>query len=404
MKDQRRIGEDTWISYNPNSDSVTATKVFPIKDRACLHIKVFFTDPVTGKKKGLKKSTRVRRDAPDAYAKACVARLRILSEYQTNHDPSAPATFNRFKENYIKERTSENLSPSSIRGITAALNTLGEFIGVNRPLSTIKVRDVRNFLFREELTGSVALAHYRYLHTAFEHALRDERVTFNPCKQIDLKALRRRYKPRPRGLLTPEDVLSIYGMLPQVTFVDRTFANYFLLLFGTALRRGEACYLKWADIDLKSLVIHVRSSDEHTLKTEASEADLPFTYITETAIAQQFVNVLNHPHEKVKNSEYVFCNSKGDHYHPDSLSKQVIKRVKTICRTLGISTEGVDLHSLRHSVIQELVDSGSTAAIVSKFARHASLSTTLGAYHKTKDTQTKFESVIKTINAIPIPC
>jgi integrase len=384
-------------------ESVSIGNPFKVKGRSCYYVKITLCNPTSGHKRFLKKSTEVSFDSPNALSKAHNVRLAILADYLDNHDPSAPLKLTAFADEYIKQREAEHLKERTIIGIRRAFDWLIQSVGKKRTLSTIVAADVREFLFKNHKSPSMAIVNYRYLHAAFDRAVKDERLSMNPFNQIDKKQLRKRFKPRPRGILTAKQVVSIYDKLPKQKFCDRTFANYFLLLFGTAFRRGEGCFLRDEHIDFTKKIILVRNTDDHELKTEVSEDDIPMIEHARMALKDQLKNKAGQKKESVRNSEVIFCNFSGEHYHADTMTKQVIRRVKLACIALDIDTAGFDLHSLRHSLIQHLLDSGAEAAVVSKLARHANLSTTLGAYHKVKDTKTTFKSVLDIAKRMPKP-
>jgi integrase len=385
------------------SECVTVGNPFIAKGRSHYYVKITLTNPTTGKQRILKKSINVKIESDQALSKAHRARLALLSEYETHHDPAAPLKLKDFAEQYIKEREAENLTVSSIRGITKAFSDLLRCIGKNRLLTKVVASDLRAFLFIHQKSPSMALVTYRYLHAAFDRAVRDEKLTMNPFNQIDKKLLRKRFKPRPRGILSSKEVIKKYENLPKDKFCDRTYANYFLLLYGTAFRRGEGCFLEEKHADFKDKTIRMESSEKHTLKTEASTADIPMTQHATIALKDQIKSKSTHPIEEVRKSTYIFCNFVGRHYYPSTLRKQVLMRVKKVCKELGIDSSGVDLHSMRHSLIQHLIDSGAEPVTVSKFARHANLSTTLSAYHKMKDTKTDFKAIMKVTKEMPRP-
>jgi integrase len=385
------------------SENVTAGNPFIAKGRSNYYIKITLTNPKTGKQRSLKKSTNVKVDSPESLSMAHQARLDILAEYETNHDPSAPLKLKDFADQYIKEREAENLTVASIRGIEKAFADLVRFTGKGRLLEKVVAVDIREFLFKYQKSPSMALAIYRYLHAAFDRAVRDEKLSMNPFDQIDKKMLRKRFQPRPRGILSSLQVVEIYDGMPKVKFCDRTYANYFLLLYATAFRRGEGCFLEDKHCDFNGKIIRVEGSEKHPLKTEASTADIPMTEHGVIALKDQLKSKSAHRKEHVRDSAYIFCNFRGEHYYPSTLTKQVIKRVKAVCKELEIDSSGIDLHSLRHSLIQNLIDSGVDAIVVSKFARHANLSTTLSNYHKMKDTKTDYKAVLAITKKMPKP-
>lgn len=393
---------DGWILVNTKSDTVKATNPYKANDRTCWQIKLTLTDG-TGKQKHVRKSTGVPIDAPDSLSKAHAARLKILADYQANHDPSAPLRVKEFAKQYMKEKEAEGLSPITLKGIDFAFRNLIKSIGGNPIMSTITVQHIRELLFKYDKSASVAIAHYRYLRTAFKRAMRDEIIFSNPIEQIDAKQLRKRFTPRPRGLLSAEQVNRIYEMMHKGTYSDQTYANYFLLLFGTAFRRSEACFLKEDAVNLKDGIISVVNTAEHRLKTDASADDIPITEHAGIALRNQAALKADHPNERVRESEYIFCNSYGEAYHADTMTKQVILRAKDACKKLKIDHRGLDLHALRHSLLQHLLDSNCPPIMVSKLARHQNLQTTLNFYHKLKDTRFIFDDVLAKTNAMPKP-
>ncbi len=384
-------------------ENVTVGNPFIVKQRNHYYIKVTIRNPEAGTVRTLKKTTGVPVNTVQGLSKAHQVRLDILAEYRNHHDPSAPIKLKDFADHYIEEREAEGLTRSSLRGIRKAFNDLIKFAGEKKLLKQVVVSDLREFLFKYLGNPAMALNNYRCLHAAFDRAVRDEKLSMNPFNQIDTKLLRKRFKPRPRGILSASDVVKIYDNLPRERFCDRTFANYFLLLYGTAFRRGEGCYLENENVDFKEKTIGVRSTEEHKLKTEASSSDIPMTDHTRIAISDQMKSRAEHKNWQIQESRYIFCNFRGDHYYPDTMTKQVLSRVREVCKKLKLNSNGLDLHSMRHSLIQHLIDSGAEPVTVSKFARHANLSTTLSAYHKMSDTKTKFESVLKVTKEMPRP-
>jgi integrase len=387
-------------SYNPKTEKISVSNPFEITGRSFLYVVVKITNLLTGKQRNLKKSTRVRISDPDSIPRSQESRLQILSQYQETPDQTLPISLGKFYKLYYHERELDGLSKSSLIGIASAFKALLQKIGDGVLLTRINSSMIKEFL-SSETSASVAVAHYRYLKAAFAYAVQDGILEKNPFDRINKKVYSKRFKPRPRGMLSPEQIILIYNDLAKNTFADRTFGNFFLVLFGAALRRSEASYLLVADVDLRLQTICIRADDTHSLKTSASEATLPMTTFSKYAIEQQLQNLYEHPEAAVRNSPYLFPNRQGRAYNPDSLTKAVIKRIKACCKKLGIDAAGLDLHSARHSMLQKLIDLGGEPSIVSRFGRHASLLTTLQNYHRSSDVSTKFESVLQATSRMP---
>jgi integrase len=389
-------------SYNSATERVSVSNPFRIAGRTCLYIVLTITDIQTGRQRDLKRSTGIRTDEADSMAKALLAKDRILNEFLLGAiDPTAAITLKQYSLLYIDDRSVEGLSTSAIRGIKSAFQGFIAHIGPSRLLQNITPMDARRFLFHNRTSASVALADYRNLHAAFARAMRDGLIPTNIFNQVDVSALRKKFKPRPRGILLPEQVVQIYEHLPKGSFRLRTWANFFLALYGGGLRRAEACFLHINDLELSNRIIKVRPSADHSLKSKASESDIPFTRYSEYAIRDQLNNLAEHPKEAIRLSAFLFPNSNGLAYRPDTLSRAIIPLIKKACGELSINLDGIDLHSMRHSITQLLIDTGAEPAIVSKFVRHGSLATTINSYHRNADIQTKFESIIRIMNGLP---
>ena len=380
----------------------TLTGPHKFKNRPYYGFILYMTDALTGKRRKLKKSSGIRVDDPKGLEKAIAVGQKILEHFRNNENPNAPKRLKNFFESYLHDCELKGLSNSYLRQIRESFNALIGKYGAEVLLNAITPAMVRTFLL-EVKSNSRAQGHYRCLHAAFEQAVIDGVLGENSFAKFDSAALRRKHKPRPRGVLTPEQIKQIYDAMPQVTYTDRLMAAAFLFAFGTGMRRSEICYLLNDAIDWHKNEINVRSTDDYTLKTKSSAGVLPMSSYAALALYGQIKNKEAHKSEAVRSSRFVFCNSRGEAYQPDSLSRWIIKRVRSVCKQLGIPHEGIDLHSARHALIQHLVDSGTTPVTVSKFARHANLSTTLSAYHKMSDSNAKFEELLIITSKMPLP-
>jgi len=391
-----------WTSFDLTSKLVRIGRPYIVATRACYYVLLYKTDPATGNESRRKVSTRVRRDSKDSYNKACAAALQILAEAQSNFDPSAPMRLQAFSESYIAECEAKGLSQSYLQQIRSAFQALMNHIGNGCLITQVSSQQVRMFFFGQK-SGSMALSFYRALRAGFEVARRDGKIVSNPFDQVDLKSLRKKFTPRPRGILSPEQVVEIYTALPKESYMDRLIASFMLFLFGSACRRSEGCFLLKTAIDWERKSIRIAPTVKNKLKTASSAGEIPITKYAAIALREQHLNRQSHPNAKVRESQWVFCNEQGEPYQPASLTKVAHKRLMEVCKQLGINSEGVDTHSFRHSISQILLDQNAETAIVSKLLRHGSIATTLSAYHRNADISTKFESVLMLTGEMPMP-
>jgi integrase len=360
------------------------------------------TDALTGKRRKLKKSSGIRLDDPKGLEKAIAVGQKILEHFRNNANPNAPKRLKNFFESYLHDCELKGLSNSYLRQIRESFAIIIKKYGEDVLLTAVTPAMVRTFLF-EVKSNSQAQVYYRCFHAAFQQAMMDGLIAENPFAKFDISALRRKQKPRPRGVLSPGQVKQIYDAMPQETYTDRLMASAFLFAFGTGMRRSEICYLLNDALDWDKCEINVRSTDDYKLKTKSSAGVLPMSSYAALALYAQIKNKEAYNTEAVRSSRFVFCNSRGQAYQPDSLSRWIIKRVRSVAKQLGIEFNSGTLHGMRRSLLQHLVDSGIEPITVSKFARHSNLSTTLSAYHKMADNKSKFESVLLIAGKMPLP-
>jgi len=104
----------------------------------------------------------------------------------------------------------------------------------------------------------------------------------------------------------------------------------FVTAFLTGMRRGELVFLRWSNVDLKKLWVHIRNGEDYRTKFD-KERDV--------TISMPLKRIL----ENLPNgSEYVFANDRGEPFREDYLTK----KAKKYLRQAGLSEE-LHLHSTR---------------------------------------------------------
>ena len=145
-----------------------------------------------------------------------------------------------------------------------------------------------------------------------------------------------------------------------------------LLLIDTGLRVGEAAALQWSDINLEPLAgcrygyLTVRKG-----KSENARRNVSLT-------ARVREMLLNRSLESA--STYVFANDQNKPFWNSSLAK-MHTRVRT---ALGFSGEFV-LHSLRHTALTRLGESGCDAFTIKRLAGHSSITVSERYVHPTPE-------------------
>ena len=149
-----------------------------------------------------------------------------------------------------------------------------------------------------------------------------------------------------------------------------------LLALYTGLRIGEICALKWDNVDLKSMIIHIKSTVSRVNiegktkfileapKTKSSVRDIP--------IPTKLGNILKSLY-KVRKSDYVVSDKEGF-----VIPRTLEYRFHRITNLLGI--EEISFHALRHTFATNCLSNGMDVKSLSEILGHANASTTLQIY------------------------
>jgi integrase len=215
------------------------------------------------------------------------------------------------------------------------------------------------------------------LRSALTSARRARLVPYNAATDVALPTVRPA-KVRP---WSPEEL----GAFLDHAASHRLGALFEVMAF-TGLRRGEACALRWADIDLRAGVIVVRSqlvevggkAVEGKPKTRSGEDRR--VDIGQRTIGALLAHRLVQDAERANWSEgytdhgRVFAREDGSDLTPSQVTK-VFTRLTTSARL-----RQVRLHDLRHGAASLMLAGGADIAVVSKRMGHSSIRVTADVY------------------------
>jgi integrase len=173
---------------------------------------------------------------------------------------------------------------------------------------------------------------------------------------------------------------------------DRLFAVW-RLMATTGLRRGEACGLHWADVDLESGAVRVRweltvvdnrpvwvdgaktPAGERTVELDAKTVAVLRAYRARQLQERLLAGPAYH------DENLVVCWPDGTQMHPDRLLRALYRHAKA----LGLPR--IDVHGLRHSYATAALEDGVDHKVLSERLGHASAATTMDVYRHVSDAQ-----------------
>ena len=163
---------------------------------------------------------------------------------------------------------------------------------------------------------------------------------------------------------------------------------YYKLILATGMRRGEACGLRWSDIDWRQRALHIRrnvvklSRQPIMVKEPKTRAGVRVVYLSKDMckLLRAWEKECQWEKEQQGDDEltqddYLFQQPNGDPMVPRTFTY----RFKMILRENGLPVD-LNVHSLRHTNASMLIAQGVDVRTVAGLLGHAQPSTTLDIY------------------------
>lgn len=235
------------------------------------------------------------------------------------------------------------------------------------------------------------------LRAALNHAIRRQLITYNPATHLELPPMRsakpliwtdqrvvewRRtgHVPSPVMVWTAEQT----GAFLDHMVGDPLYPMYHLIALR-GLRRGEACGLHRADLDLDALTLSVRQQlvleawkvNLTAPKTDGSEATIAIDSLT-ASVLREHLSRQEVEREAAgvawEEHGFVFTHPDGKPIHPDFVSR----RFKAAVVEAGLPP--VRLHDLRHGAATLALAAGADIKTVQAMLRHSTIILTANTY------------------------
>ena len=199
----------------------------------------------------------------------------------------------------------------------------------------------------------------------------------------------RMYKPQGTRKERPvADEELVHRLITALEGQSLKYETYFKLVLATGMRRGEACGLRWSDINWKKRSIHVQrtviklSHEPIFVKPPKTASGDRIVYLSKEMVRllhswkEQCAWEREHEYdETLQEDDYLFRQPSGDPMVPTTFTF----RFKKILRQNGLP-DNLSVHSLRHTNASVLIAQGVDVRTVASLLGHSQASTTLDIY------------------------
>lgn len=290
-----------------------------------------------------------------------------------------------------------NISPKTYSFYEFMVSMINKSLGKYKAvkLKTEQIELSINALLDNNISSTTAGHYYTVLNIAYNWAIQRGYVLRNPC------SLMKKPKNEKKGMHVYDQ-----SQLDKLYEAIKNYTLYYptVLAATTGLRLGEICGLTWENVDLESGVIQVKQQLQEVnktltlvpLKTKRSQRkiillDLTIDMLKELKAKQEHNK--NYLGDNYNNNDFVICQSNGDPYKPQYLTRNFRRVLREQAHTVNINGEIkrlcicemldiplIRFHDLRHTHATILLKANINPKIVSERLGHADVGTTLNIY------------------------
>jgi integrase len=334
-------------------------------------------DPVTGQYRRVSRSVRgTKREAQHALA-------TLVSEVTSGRETGSNATVADLMDQWLA-LAQDDLSPTTARRYRSIVDST-----IVPALGSVRVRklqtDQLDALYRglskqRGLSPSSVRQVHAVLRRALRQAVRWGWISANPAVNASPPRIK-------RPSIEPPSIDEMLALIAEADRLSPDFGAFLRLTAATGLRRGEACALRWNDIDLEASVMVISRSVVCDHGRELLEKDTKTHAARRLALDRDTVGVLREHllrHQKVAracglelpSNAFVFSERPDGSrpWYPDTATA----RFEVVRERVGL--DRVRLHDVRHLHATQLLAAGVPVRTVSGRLGHADASTTLNVY------------------------
>ena len=331
---------------------------------------------------------------------------RIERDLQDGIDSSkGDMTLNQLFQIYM-ETKSDLRESTRYNYLSVWKNAIEDTVLGNMKITQIKQLHTRKFyseLVERGLAVNIIKLYHNLINPDLELAVDSDIIRKNPAKDCK-KGIGGTKKERESMTISEQK-----RMLDFIKNSSKYSVYYPMIIFAlsTGLRVGELTGLRWADVDMKENVVHIRQQliyknlgdgckfHIQDLKTDAGRRDIPLTASArKSLIKQKEVYLLLGKAIKQQEvegvSDFVFTNTLGKPYATNAINFVLDNIVKAYNKSEDAQAgrehrepeplPHVSAHILRHTACTRMAESGLEPKVLQYIMGHANVSVTLDVY------------------------
>lgn len=323
----------------------------------------FFTVRVTDNSGKVK---QVKRRGFEKSKLAKVAEAEFILQSENEIENTDTMTFGEVADLYL-EWYQKRRKESSYNKVKSVINNniLPKF--KTKVISKIRNRDITKF-HDWLLEQGYSAHHTKKIHTTlsavFKFGIREEYIQYNPASAV--------------GNLDVEDerLINYWTLEEFKQFImevdDQQFHAFFMTLYYSGMRKGEALALTWNDLDFNSNTVSITKTAYNrkitTTKTQSSRRTVILPSHTMRLLSQLKAA------KKYYKPDYVVFGEFHDHMSTSTLDRYFEKY------TNKAGIKKIRIHDFRHSHASYLINQNAIPSMIAQRLGHSDVGTTLNIY------------------------
>ena len=313
----------------------------------------------------------------------------VLYEQEVKHTPGQPVdhsmTLAKYIEIWLEQVAPRKLAASTLtrdkQDIRRILPFQAAVCRISRCFRYDAMRQEKNENTGNVLAEKTVEGIHSCLCSILSDAVEAGYITHNPA----WRAYKKKGIPKERPVADEETVQRLIAALETQSM---KYEVYYKLILATGMRRGEACGLRWSDIDWRQRALHIQrnvvklSRQPILVKEPKTRAGVRVVYLSKEMckLLRAWEKECQWEAEQrgggeLTQEDYLFRQPNGDPMVPCTFTF----RFKKILRENGLPDD-LNVHSLRHTNASMLIAQGVDVRTVAGLLGHAQPSTTLDIY------------------------